>query len=82
MEEAAAAAESMQEEAQSLTQAVSVFKLAEGQTRVVASSSATRTVAKPASRTAPVAAKKPTAGKPKALPSKAAGKDGEEWEEF
>jgi len=82
VEEAAAAAESMQEEAQSLTQAVSVFKLAEGQTRVVASSSATRTVAKPASRTAPVAAKKPTAGKPKALPSKAAGKDGEEWEEF
>ena len=80
VEEAAAAAESMQEEAQSLTQAVSVFKLSEGQSRAVAAPVATRTVAKPVSRPAPAAAKKPAA-KPKALPSKA-GKADEEWEEF
>jgi methyl-accepting chemotaxis protein len=83
VEEAAAAAESLEEEAQNLTKSVSVFKMAEGQQ--AAAIAAPRAIAKPAARTAPAPAKKPAAplaGKPKALPSKSSKKDGEEWEEF
>jgi methyl-accepting chemotaxis protein len=79
VEEAAAAAESLEEEAQNLTRSVSVFKLAEGQQSRAATAPATRAIAKPAARPAPT--KKPVAGKPKALPNKPA-KDSEEWEEF
>ena len=82
VEEAAAAAESLEEEAQTLTRAVSVFKM-EGMTVAAAPA---RVASKPAVRHAlPSPAKKTAApaGKPKALPAKpAAGKDGEEWEEF
>ena len=78
VEEAAAAAESLEEEAQSLTTAISVFKLSDTQqTRAVA----TRTVTKSAGKPAPVPAKKSTGAKPRAIPAKSA-KDGEEWEEF
>jgi methyl-accepting chemotaxis protein len=80
VEEAAAAAESLEEEAQNLTRSVSVFKLSESsQAHAVA---APRVIAKPAVRQHPAPAKKPAvASKPKALPAKA-GKDSEEWEEF
>jgi methyl-accepting chemotaxis protein len=84
VEEAAAAAESLEEEAQNLTRSVSVFKLAEGQQiRAIAPPVASRAVTKPAVRHAPAPAKKPVAAaKSKALPSKPAAKEGEEWEEF
>jgi methyl-accepting chemotaxis protein len=84
VEEAAAAAESLEEEAQSLTRSVSVFKLAEAQqTQELRTIAAPRALAKPAVKHAlPAPTKKPAAaGKPKALPHKTA-KEGEEWQEF
>jgi methyl-accepting chemotaxis protein len=82
VEEAAAAAESLEEEAQNLTRSISVFKLNESSQ--IKAAAAPRAAAKPAPRQISAPAKKAApvaAGKPKALPAKAA-KDSEEWEEF
>ena len=82
VEEAAASAESMEEEAQNLTQAVSVFKLAERQqSRAIADPVAKRVVAKPVSKPSSAAVKKLVTSNPKTLPAKSAKAD-EEWEEF
>jgi methyl-accepting chemotaxis protein len=91
VEEAAAAAESLEEEAQHLTQSVSVFKLSEAQqARALNAPSVTRAVAKPLLKQTLSAAagktgatgKHAAASKPKALPSKPAKKNSDEWEEF
>ena len=85
VEEAAAAAESMEEEARNLTRSVSVFKLSESsQNKLIPTVAASRTVAsRPVAKHAPSLAKKPASAiKPKALPSKPSVKDGDEWEEF
>ncbi len=76
VEQAAAASESLQEEASSLAHSVSVFKLQE--TRQVAHS-----VAKPPVKTtrAPVVKKLGFTSKPKSIPEKP-GKPEDEWEEF
>ncbi len=79
VEEAAAATESLEEEAQSLSAAASVFKLgmdSQPQARRVAAS---RSAARPGARHALDAPAKRQSIKPGALPEKAA--DGE-WEEF
>ncbi|MFA6014229.1 MAG: methyl-accepting chemotaxis protein [Gallionellaceae bacterium] len=87
VEEAAAAAESLEEEAQSLTRAASVFKMdgsGSAQARLAAPS-ALREVVKPEAKQPAVSAKKhapAVAGKPKALPAKAAKEGDEEWEAF
>ncbi|MDX8399975.1 MAG: methyl-accepting chemotaxis protein [Gallionellaceae bacterium] len=72
VEEAAAAAESLEEEAQTLTIAVSVFKVDEmPHVRIAAPRAVKRSAAKNA-----------VAGKPKALPPKLSKPSSEEWEEF
>ena len=84
VEEAAAAAESLEREAHKLTQSVSVFKLSETHQvqrpspRESSHSTPTRPLDKRSSTTS---AKKPAATKAKALPPKAAS-EGEDWEEF
>ena len=93
VEEAAAAAESLEEEAQNLTKSVSVFKMDEHAAQAGSPASAAPTAkpaAKPVAKAAPArkpapahAAAHPAAAKPKALPAKPAGKEGDgEWEEF
>jgi methyl-accepting chemotaxis protein len=84
VEEAAAAAESMQEQAQMLAQAVSIFKLSNDQQD-------SRRPAAPAQRSAPARAAAParattpaprvTASKP-AAPKKLSAAASDEWEEF
>jgi methyl-accepting chemotaxis protein len=74
VEQAAAAAESLEEQARGRVQAVGLFKLAAGQSRLPAVASRTAPAKRPAAR--PVA---------KALPKKASAPhsdDGEEWAEF
>jgi methyl-accepting chemotaxis protein len=84
VEEAAAAAQSLQDQAAELARVVSIFKLAEGEERKRATPVSTAVVAKPAVVRAPV--KKvaaPVASKPaakKAAAATAAAAD--EWEEF
>jgi methyl-accepting chemotaxis protein len=96
VEQAAAAAESMQEQAQFLSQAVSIFKLSQdvGSRRAVAAaprraiapvaaaaSAPARTPAIAAPRKAPAAAPAPAA-RPSALKKAPAASSGDEWEEF
>jgi methyl-accepting chemotaxis protein len=92
VEEAAAAAELLEEEAQSLTQSVKVFKLAEGQQiRAIAAPTPLPLLAKPAEKnTPPPPTKKPATavktvggnGKTKKLPNNTKPKEVGEWEEF
>ena len=83
VEEAAAAAESLEEEAQSLSNAIGVFKLHESQQNLMVSEhiqprAISKTKAKPETEKKQVAATKP-----KALPAKSSKEKGdEEWEEF
>jgi methyl-accepting chemotaxis protein len=82
VEEAAAAAESLEEEAQNLTRSISVFKMDNSGQQLRAASAPARVAAKPAVRHPAPAKHAAPAAKPKALPAKA-GKGGEEeWEEF
>ncbi|MDP1786687.1 MAG: methyl-accepting chemotaxis protein, partial [Nitrosomonas sp.] len=89
VEEAAAAAESMQEQAQTLTQAVSTFKLSGGSSHTptpVKRSNRPATVAKlpnrgPATKKAAVSSNSESTSS--AQPRKvASGGGGDEWEEF
>jgi methyl-accepting chemotaxis protein len=83
VEEAAAAAESLEEEAQNLTRSVSVFKLSEAQQRhSISAPHVTRAASKPVTKPTP-AKKQVIAAKPKALPVRS-GKEqaSDEWEEF
>jgi methyl-accepting chemotaxis protein len=83
VEEAAAAAESMKEQAQGLTQAVAVFRLAQGAAAPAASTpkaAATVTPLQPRARKEPVAAARPVAAPRKAVNAPRSTTD--EWEEF
>jgi len=91
VEEAAAAAESMEEQAQTMNEVVGRFNLGE-EAAPVARQAVSHKTAAPAKaiasarRPAPVLARKPaqelaSKSKPKALPKKVT-KEGEEWEEF
>jgi len=85
VEEAAAAAESLEEEAHSLTRSVEVFKLSKAQPGQAVSVShvVPRAAAKPALRPAPAAKKQITVAKPKVLPAKSSKElANDEWEEF
>ena len=94
VEESAAAAESMQQQARSLVQVVSVFKTGEGQAVVGASPSGTALKSGAAPAPALLAKSKPAlkavSGKQSAVPAlvrrepalAAAGKPGDDWEEF
>jgi methyl-accepting chemotaxis protein len=81
VEEAAAAAESLQDQADGLAQAVSVFKLASGTGTPAPARVVQRPVSRPAiattPRKAPLSARGPSKGLPKPGPS-----DEDEWEEF
>ena len=80
VEEAAAAAESLQDQADGLAQAVSVFKLASGAGIPAPARAAQRPVSRPAApapRRAPASARGPAKALPKPSPS-----DEDEWEEF
>jgi methyl-accepting chemotaxis protein len=87
VEEAAAAAQSLQDQAAELSRVVSIFKLVEGEERVTAPvyQPAAKAVVKPIVARAPVKKLASTpapapAAKPKKVASAAAG--GDEWEEF
>lgn len=83
VEEAAAAAQSLQDQASELARVVSIFKLTEGEERKRALPVSTAVVAKPAVARPPV--KKvaaPAAGKPAAKKVAAATTAADEWEEF
>jgi methyl-accepting chemotaxis protein len=85
VEEAAAAAESLEEEARSLTQSVSVFKLAEEHhTHKLAAPARAPVVAKAAQKNiGPSKTVKSIApSKPKQLPKKQVIKESDDWEEF
>jgi methyl-accepting chemotaxis protein len=80
VEEAAAAAESLQDQADALAQAVSVFKLATGATMPAPARVVQRSVSRPAAP-APRKSSAPTHGSTKGLP-KPGTSDVDEWEEF
>jgi methyl-accepting chemotaxis protein len=94
VEEAAAAAQSLQDQASELAHVVSIFKLVEGEEAYVAPQPAMAPVARPATpaklakptqlRVAGAAAKKPAPAAPAALTPKkvAATANNDEWEEF
>jgi len=78
VEEAAAAAESLEEQAQNLMESVSVFKLVEGGTAMGSIKRHTPHVSVPAAAESSArAVKKSSPAKPKASPS-----SDESWEEF
>ncbi|MBI5920390.1 MAG: hypothetical protein HY847_01930, partial [Betaproteobacteria bacterium] len=82
VEEAAAAAESLEEQARGLMQAVGMFKLDEGhRSQLVAAAPARPQLSAP---TKPASQAKPTAAqaKPKKIPPPAASDPEDEWEEF
>jgi methyl-accepting chemotaxis protein len=88
VEEAAAAAQSLQDQAAELSRVVSIFKLVEGEERVTApvyQPAATKAVVKPITARAPVkklAAAPAAAAKPKKVASAASTAGSDEWEEF
>jgi methyl-accepting chemotaxis protein len=88
VEEAAAAAQSLQDQAAELSRVVSIFKLVEGEERVVAAPApAAKAVVKPIVARAPVKklASSPApapAAKPKKVASAASTAGSDEWEEF
>jgi methyl-accepting chemotaxis protein len=88
VEEAAAAAQSLQDQAAELSRVVSIFKLVEGEERVVAAPPpAAKAVVKPIVARAPVKklASSPApapAAKPKKVASAASTASSDEWEEF
>ncbi|MBS0496237.1 MAG: methyl-accepting chemotaxis protein, partial [Proteobacteria bacterium] len=90
VEEAAAAAESMQEQAQALTQAINTFKLSGGQGAPVAVKSSNRPTPAKLPKRGPATRKivvKPNVAAasvtmPPAQPRKVAAGGGEDWEEF
>jgi methyl-accepting chemotaxis protein len=91
VEEAAAAAQSLQDQAAELSRVVSIFKLVEGEERVTApvyQPAAVKAVVKPITARAPVkklAATKPApapAAKPKKVASAGNSAGSDEWEEF
>ncbi|MEI7842824.1 MAG: methyl-accepting chemotaxis protein [Gallionellaceae bacterium] len=83
VEEAAAASESLQEEAQKLTDSVSVFKMDNSSKQVARVETAPRGAVRPVAKHPSSTTQKHPAhtGSTKALPSKSA-KSAEEWEEF
>jgi methyl-accepting chemotaxis protein len=88
VEEAAAAAQSLQDQAAELSRVVSIFKLVEGEERVVAAPPPiAKAVVKPIVARAPVKklASSPApapAAKPKKVASAASTASSDEWEEF
>ncbi|MFS2138100.1 methyl-accepting chemotaxis protein [Duganella sp. Dugasp56] len=88
VEEAAAAAQSLQDQAAELSRVVSIFKLVEGEERVTApvyQPAAAKAVVKPITARAPVkklAAAPAAAAKPKKVASAASTAGSDEWEEF
>ena len=88
VEEAAAAAQSLQDQAAELSRVVSIFKLVEGEERVTApvyQPAAVKAVVKPITARAPVkklAAAPAAAAKPKKVASAASAAGSDEWEEF
>jgi methyl-accepting chemotaxis protein len=90
VEEAAAAAQSLQDQAAELSRVVSIFKLVEGEERVVAAApppAAAKAVVKPIVARAPVKklASSPAsapAAKPKKVAAAASTAGSDEWEEF
>jgi methyl-accepting chemotaxis protein len=88
VEEAAAAAQSLQDQAAELSRVVSIFKLVEGEERVTApvyQPAAVKAVVKPITARAPVkklAAAPAAAAKPKKVASAASTASSDEWEEF
>jgi len=88
VEEAAAAAQSLQDQAGELARVVSIFKLEAGEERAVAAAAAQQAAAQQTAVVKPIAARPakkaivpaPAAPKPKKIATAAAGAD--EWEEF
>ncbi|HBI67962.1 MAG TPA: methyl-accepting chemotaxis protein, partial [Massilia sp.] len=84
VEEASAAAQSLQQEASTLARTVGAFRIEESHVRAAAPAAkaapARAQLAKPAAR--PAAAKPAATAKPAAEPSKAAVTAGDGWEEF
>ena len=89
VEEAAAAAQSLQDQAAELSRVVSIFKLVEGEERVTApvyQPAAVKAAVRPIVARAPVkklaSAPAPAAAKPKKVASAASAAGSDEWEEF
>jgi methyl-accepting chemotaxis protein len=85
VEEAAAASESMQEQAKHLAQVVSVFRLADGhgdKAEIQAKVLTTRPAAHPSKKALPVASRRMALPNANKIPVMVKAKPGEDWEEF